>query len=65
MNTKAIGSKVRETREARNLSQVSLATIARTQQSRISKIENGRQITLPVLLRVLRSLDLSLHVSIT
>lgn len=39
-----IGTRIRETRKAKGLTQVQLAALARTNQAVIQKIENGRSI---------------------
>jgi len=59
-----IGMRIKEARNARNLSQKELGERMGVQTSTISKIENGRNVTVATIIRVLHALGMSADFSI-
>ncbi len=59
-----IGQHIREARKSQNLTQKELGERLGVQTAQISKIENGRNITITTIVRVLNALGLSADFSI-
>lgn len=59
-----IGQHIREARKSQNLTQKQLGERLGVQTAQISKIENGRNITISTIIRVLNALGLSANFSI-
>lgn len=59
-----IGRHIREARKSQNLTQKQLGERLGVQTAQISKIENGRNITISTIIRVLHALGLSADFSI-
>lgn len=59
-----IGRHIREARKSRHLTQKQLGERIGVQTAQISKIENGRNITISTIVRVLRALGLTADFSI-
>lgn len=59
-----IGQHIREARKSQNLTQKQLGERIGVQTAQISKIENGRNITITTIVRVLNALGLSADFSI-
>lgn len=59
-----IGQHIREARKSQNLTQKELGERVGVQTAQISKIENGRNLTIATIVRVLNALGLSANFSI-
>lgn len=63
-NTFLIGEAIKEARRNRQLTQEQLGNLIGVKKGQISKIENGRNLTLSTISRVLHALGLQAHLSI-
>lgn len=59
-----LGSRIREARKLQNITQKELGERIGVQTAQISKIENGRNLTISTIVRVLKALGLSASFSI-
>jgi len=59
-----IGASIKNVRKAKNLTQAQLGERVGVQAAQISKIENGRNVTITTIIRVLKALGLSAEFSI-
>lgn len=59
-----IGSKIKEARKLQNITQRELGERVGVQTAQISKIENGRNLTISTIVRVLNALGLTASLSI-
>ena len=64
VNARAIGAKIRQLREAQDLTQSDLGSLIGVNKTRISKIENGdMNVTITSLIRVFRAFNLEPKIS--
>jgi DNA-binding XRE family transcriptional regulator len=59
-----VGQKIKEIRQARKLTQEDLGRLIGVQKAQISKIENGKNLTIATLLKVFKALDVDARVRI-
>ncbi len=53
-----VGQKIKEIREARSLTQEDLGKLIGVQKAQISKIENGKNLTIATIIKVFKALNL-------
>ena len=60
-----VGQTIREIREKRNLTQEDLGNLIGVKKAQISRIENGKNLTIATILKVFKALDVDakLHIS--
>jgi DNA-binding XRE family transcriptional regulator len=59
-----VGQKIREIRQARKLTQEDLGKLIGVQKAQVSKIENGKNLTIATLLKVFKALGVDARVRI-
>ncbi len=59
-----VGHKIREIREAKKLTQEDLGKLIGVQKARISKIENGKNLSLETIAKVSRAIGIEAHIHI-
>ncbi len=59
-----VGRKIRDIREAKKLTQEDLGKLIGVQKARISRIENGNNLTLDTIMKVFKALDVDAKIHI-
>lgn len=63
-NTFLIGEAIKEARKKKRLTQEQLGTMVGVKKAQISKIENGRNLTLSTIAKILHAMGFQAHLSI-
>ncbi len=59
-----VGQKIKEIRKKKNLTQEDLGKLIGVQKPQISKIENGKNLTITTIIKVLKALNLNAKIKI-
>lgn len=65
LNSFLVGEAIKQARKAQNMTQQELAERIGVQRAQVSKIENGRNLTLSTIVRVFRAMGLEAKLSVS